>query len=247
MSAEIAAAMGPFPRYRAEPRAVPRGDRACTRRRPRRCRRRACRPTSGAAQREAWAEALELGKRHGYKNGQVTVLAPTGHDRLHDGLRHDRRGARHRAREVQEARRRRHAQDREQHGADGARAASATTRRSARRSSPTSTRRRRSRARPALRDEHLPVFDCAFRPVNGKRSIHWMGHIRMMGAVQPFLSGAISKTVNLPGRGDRRRRQAGLRRGLAARPQGARRLPRRQQAHPAAQHRQGRAEGREGA
>jgi ribonucleoside-diphosphate reductase alpha chain len=51
---------------------------------------------------------------------------------------------------------------------------------------------------PGLRDEHLPVFDCAFRPVNGQRSIHWMGHIRMMGAVQPFLSGAISKTVNLP-------------------------------------------------
>ena len=51
---------------------------------------------------------------------------------------------------------------------------------------------------PALRDEHLPVFDCAFRPANGERSIHWMGHIRMMGAVQPFLSGAISKTVNLP-------------------------------------------------
>ena len=51
---------------------------------------------------------------------------------------------------------------------------------------------------PSLRAEHLPVFDCAFRPRNGMRSIHWMGHIRMMGAVQPFLSGAISKTVNLP-------------------------------------------------
>jgi ribonucleoside-diphosphate reductase alpha chain len=51
---------------------------------------------------------------------------------------------------------------------------------------------------PGLRDEHLAVFDCAFRARNGKRSIHWMGHLRMMGAVQPFLSGAISKTVNLP-------------------------------------------------
>ncbi len=51
---------------------------------------------------------------------------------------------------------------------------------------------------PYLRDEHLPVFDCAFRPFNGTRSIHYMGHIRMMAAVQPFLSGAISKTVNLP-------------------------------------------------
>lgn len=51
---------------------------------------------------------------------------------------------------------------------------------------------------PHLRPEHLPVFDCAFRPANGTRSIHYMGHIRMMGAVQPFISGAISKTCNLP-------------------------------------------------
>ncbi len=51
---------------------------------------------------------------------------------------------------------------------------------------------------PHLAEEHLPVFDCAFRAANGERSIHWMGHLRMMGAVQPFLSGAISKTVNLP-------------------------------------------------
>jgi ribonucleoside-diphosphate reductase alpha chain len=51
---------------------------------------------------------------------------------------------------------------------------------------------------PELRPEHLTVFDCAFKPRNGARSIHYMGHIRMMGATQPFLSGAISKTVNLP-------------------------------------------------
>jgi ribonucleoside-diphosphate reductase alpha chain len=53
-------------------------------------------------------------------------------------------------------------------------------------------------AAPALREEHLPVFDCAFEPANGKRSIHYNGHVRMMVATQPFLSGAISKTVNLP-------------------------------------------------
>lgn len=52
---------------------------------------------------------------------------------------------------------------------------------------------------PHLSDNHLPVFDCAFKPMNGKRTIHYMGHIRMMAAVQPFLSGAISKTVNMPG------------------------------------------------
>jgi ribonucleoside-diphosphate reductase alpha chain len=51
---------------------------------------------------------------------------------------------------------------------------------------------------PDLRPEHLSVFDCAFKPVNGTRSIHYMGHLRMMSAVQPFLSGAISKTVNMP-------------------------------------------------
>ena len=51
---------------------------------------------------------------------------------------------------------------------------------------------------PHMRDEHLPVFDCAFPPASGKRSIHYMGHVKMMAAVQPFLSGAISKTVNMP-------------------------------------------------
>ena len=51
---------------------------------------------------------------------------------------------------------------------------------------------------PHIKDTHLPVFDCAFKPARGVRSIHYMGHVRMMGAVQPFLSGAISKTVNVP-------------------------------------------------
>jgi ribonucleoside-diphosphate reductase alpha chain len=51
---------------------------------------------------------------------------------------------------------------------------------------------------PGLKPEHLPVFDCAFRAANGTRSIHYQGHIRMMAAAQPFISGAISKTVNLP-------------------------------------------------
>jgi ribonucleoside-diphosphate reductase alpha chain len=51
---------------------------------------------------------------------------------------------------------------------------------------------------PHLKEEHLPVFDCAFKPANGKRFIPYMGHIKMMSAAQPFLSGAISKTVNMP-------------------------------------------------
>jgi ribonucleoside-diphosphate reductase alpha chain len=51
---------------------------------------------------------------------------------------------------------------------------------------------------PGLKDEHLPVFDCAFKPENGQRSIHWMGHLKMLAATQPFISGAISKTINMP-------------------------------------------------
>ncbi len=51
---------------------------------------------------------------------------------------------------------------------------------------------------PFLKEDHLAVFDCSFRPQNGMRSIHYMGHVRMMAAVQPFISGAISKTINMP-------------------------------------------------
>jgi ribonucleoside-diphosphate reductase alpha chain len=51
---------------------------------------------------------------------------------------------------------------------------------------------------PAIKPEHLACFDCSFKPSKGTRSIHYLGHIKMMGATQPFLSGAISKTVNLP-------------------------------------------------
>ena len=51
---------------------------------------------------------------------------------------------------------------------------------------------------PHIKDEDLAVFDCAFKPANGSRSIHYMGHVKMMGAVQPFISGAISKTINMP-------------------------------------------------
>lgn len=52
---------------------------------------------------------------------------------------------------------------------------------------------------PYLKAEHLPIFDCSFKASNGTRSISYMGHIKMMAAAQPFISGAISKTVNLPG------------------------------------------------
>ena len=51
---------------------------------------------------------------------------------------------------------------------------------------------------PHIKEEHLPVFDCSFKPAKGTRSIAYMGHLKMMAATQPFISGAISKTVNLP-------------------------------------------------
>ena len=51
---------------------------------------------------------------------------------------------------------------------------------------------------PHLLEQHYSVFDCAFKPANGTRSIHYLGHLKMMGAVQPFISGAISKTINMP-------------------------------------------------
>src|SRR5947207_11943997 len=49
-----------------------------------------------------------------------------------------------------------------------------------------------------LKREHLPIFDCAFKPFKGERSLNYMAHLRMMAAAQPFLSGAITKTVNMP-------------------------------------------------
>src|SRR5439155_21349965 len=53
-------------------------------------------------------------------------------------------------------------------------------------------------AAPHLLEQPLTVFDCAFKPAHGTRSIHYLWHLRMMGAVQPFISGSISKTSNMP-------------------------------------------------
>ena len=94
---------------------------------------------------------------------------------------------------------------------------------------------------PALKDEHLEVFDVAV----GERAISHMGHIKMMAATQPFISGAISKTVNLPRDGDGRGHRRRLHPGLAARHQGARDLPRRLEDRAGAAHRRGR-QGRRG-
>ncbi|MCZ7617165.1 MAG: vitamin B12-dependent ribonucleotide reductase [Myxococcota bacterium] len=195
-SAEIAEAMGPFPRYRENRESFldvigmhkQAADRIAEPGVP---------ADLLAATRESWSDALARGRKHGFKNAQATVLAPTGTiafmmDCDTTGVEPDIALVKYKklvgggllkivnqtvpmalaqlgyAPEQVTAILRYIDENETIEGA------------------------------PELRDEHLTVFDCAFRPANGKRSIHWMGHVRMMGAVQPFLSGAISKTVNLP-------------------------------------------------
>ncbi len=150
-----------------------------------------------AGAKQAWDEAVELGEDFGYRNAQATVLAPTGtigfmmdcdttgvepdialvkyKKLVGGGLMKIVNGTVPMALEKlgytkPEVEAIVHHID-EQETIEGA---------------------------PFLKDEHLPVFDCAFKAANGDRSIHYMGHIRMMGATQPFISGAISKTVNVP-------------------------------------------------
>ena len=150
------------------------------------------------AARSSWDQAISLGEIHGFRNGQTTVLAPTGTiaflmDCDTTGVEPDIALVKYKRlvgggmlkivnQTVPEALRRLGYRDEQvetivahidqQETIEGA---------------------------PGLKDEHLPVFDCAFRSSRGTRSIQYMGHIRMMAATQPFLSGAISKTVNLPG------------------------------------------------
>jgi ribonucleoside-diphosphate reductase alpha chain len=147
--------------------------------------------------RSVWDEALELGEQHGYRNAQVSVLAPTGTiafmmDCDTTGIEPDIALIKYK----------------KLVGEGFLKIVNQTV--------PLALQRLGYSAdevesivsyideyetiegAPDLRPEHLPVFDCAFKPVNGERSIHHMGHLRMMSATQPFLSGAISKTVNMP-------------------------------------------------
>ncbi len=93
---------------------------------------------------------------------------------------------------------------------------------------------------PYMKTEHYPVFDCAI----GERAIHYMGHVKMMGAVQPFISGAISKTVNMPESATVEGRPGPLARRLEARREGDRDLPRQLQGRAAALRQVGRSRGR---
>jgi len=142
-------------------------------------------------------EALELGEQNGYRNAQVTVLAPTGTiafmmDCDTTGVEPDIALIKYKKlvgegflkivnQTVPSALRKLG------YGAEEVDEILAYL-----------TEHETIEGAPHLKPQHLPVFDCAFKPANGERSIHYMGHVRMMGAIQPFISGAISKTVNMP-------------------------------------------------
>jgi ribonucleoside-diphosphate reductase alpha chain len=147
--------------------------------------------------RDAWDQAIELGTKYGFRNGQTTVLAPTGTiaflmDCDTTGVEPDIAIVKYKRlvgggllkivnHTVPESLTNLGYSDKEVEAIVGHINANDTI-----------------EGAPGLKDEHLAVFDCAFRSATGTRSIHYMGHLRMMAAVQPFLSGAISKTVNLP-------------------------------------------------
>ena len=146
---------------------------------------------------EVWQEALELGKQFGVRNSQMTVLAPTGTtafmmDCDTTGIEPDLALIKYKKlvgggilklvnNQVPSA------LAKLGYSEDKIKAISAHL-----------IEHDTIEGAPHLKEEHLPVFDCSFKAANGKRSISYMGHLRMMAAVQPFISGAISKTINLP-------------------------------------------------
>ena len=147
-----------------------------------------------SAAKQSWDEAIALGEIHGYRNAQASRARAHRHDRADDGLRHDRHRARARARQDEEARRRRHDAVRQPDGAARARQARLRRRDQIEDVVAYIAEHNSVVDAPHLRAEHYPVFDTAM----GAEPIHYMGHVRMMAAAQPFISGAISKTVNMP-------------------------------------------------
>ena len=149
------------------------------------------------AARGAWDEAITIGKEHGFRNGQATVLAPTGTigfmmDCDTTGIEPDIALVKYKRlvgggmikivnNTITEA------LEHLAYSDDQIKAITEYI-----------DTEETIEGAPGLKDEHLAVFDCAFRAANGTRSIDYKGHIRMMAAAQPFISGAISKTVNLP-------------------------------------------------
>ncbi len=154
-------------------------------------------PSLLGAARSTWDDVVALGAQHGFRNAQATVLAPTGTisfmmDCDTTGIEPDIALVKYK----------------KLVGGGMLKLVNGTVPGALRRLGYTQTETEAVTAyiertgtiegAPDLRPEHLPVFDCAFKAPGGARSISHMGHIRMMGAVQPFISGAISKTVNLP-------------------------------------------------
>ncbi len=149
------------------------------------------------AQHSVWNDVVELGQMHGFRNAQTTVLAPTGTigfmmDCDTTGIEPDIALVKYKKlsggglmkivnQTVPEAL--------AKLGYDDEQVEHIVT---------YIDKNDTIEGAPHLKEEHLPVFDCAFKPVNGKRSIHYNGHIKMMAAAQPYISGAISKTVNMP-------------------------------------------------
>jgi ribonucleoside-diphosphate reductase alpha chain len=154
-------------------------------------------PTLLSAARQAWDDAAALGKTSGYRNAQASVLAPTG--TISFMMDCDTTGVEPDIALVKYKR---------LVGGGMLKLVNGTVPAALRRLGYTESEGAAITAyieqqgtiegAPTLKDEHLSVFDCAFKPQNGERTISHMGHIKMMGAVQPFISGAISKTVNLP-------------------------------------------------
>jgi ribonucleoside-diphosphate reductase alpha chain len=155
--------------------------------------------------RATWDQALDKGLQHGYRNAQVTVLAPTGTiaflmDCDTTGIEPDIALVKYKLlagggmlkivnRTVPEALRRLNYADDQVKGIVAHIEQFDTIEDVVEEGKTIPSR---------LKPEHLPVFDCAFKAFRGKRSIHYLAHLKMMGAAQPFISGAISKTVNLP-------------------------------------------------
>ncbi|HEV8318041.1 MAG TPA: vitamin B12-dependent ribonucleotide reductase [Vicinamibacterales bacterium] len=150
-----------------------------------------------AGAKQAWEEAVELGEDFGYRNAQATVLAPTGTigfmmDCDTTGVEPDIALVKYK----------------KLVGGGLMKIVNGTVPMALERLGYTRPEidaivhyideHETIEGAPFLKDEHLPVFDCAFKATRGQRSIQYMGHIRMMGATQPFISGAISKTVNVP-------------------------------------------------
>jgi len=150
-----------------------------------------------AAARESWDTACELGAAHGYRNAQATVIAPTGTigfmmDCDTTGIEPDIALVKYK----------------KLVGGGMLKIVNQTVPIALRRlgySEPQVSEilqyideQDTIEGAPHLRPDDLPVFDCAFKPAKGSRSIHYMGHVKMMASAQPFISGAISKTVNMP-------------------------------------------------